>query len=165
MFGSSLATDPGVPSSLGSNFSRAPQFNAVPTRNYQGIEDVGEIPGVTVFGASLATDPGIPSTAPAQNQAPTSAGETVGPASTGAAAVRAQGGASGTAVGTPSVQVFLRNGGISTVFTQGEIQNLFTQGLITAQERSQAAQALNIKQQAANSASTEAPAQRIARDD
>jgi hypothetical protein len=82
---------------------------------------------------------------------PTSSGQPVGPAASGSAAVGRLGGASGAAVGEPRVQVFLKAGGTINVISNIEIQRLFDQGLITAQERTLAAQALNIKRQAANS--------------
>jgi len=88
-----------------------------------------------------------PSPAP---RPPTSGGQTVGPAASSTTAVGRLGGASGTAVGQPvSTQVFT-NSGVVTVTSNAEIQNLFDQGRITAQERGQAAQALSIKQRAAN---------------
>jgi hypothetical protein len=49
------------------------------------------------------------------------------------------------------------------VTSNAEIQTLFNQGDITAQERSQSAQALAIRQQAANNAVTNAPNQTIRR--
>ena len=99
----------------------------------------------------------------AANQAPTSGGQPVGPASS-AAAVASQGGASGTAVGQPvSVPVFT-NRGVVNATSNEEIQGLFSQGRITAQERNQAAQGLSIKQRAANSPTTNTPPQRIVKE-
>ena len=99
----------------------------------------------------------------AANQAPTSGGQPVGPASS-SVAVASQGGASGTAVGQPvSVPVFT-NRGVVNATSNEEIQGLFSQGRITAQERSQAAQGLAIKQRAANSPTTNAPPQRIVKE-
>ena len=99
----------------------------------------------------------------AANQAPTSGGQPVGPASS-SVAVASQGGASGTAVGQPvSVPVFT-NRGVVNATSNEEIQGLFSQGRITAQERNQAAQGLSIKQRAANSPTTNAPPQRIVKE-
>jgi hypothetical protein len=67
-------------------------------------------------------------------------------------------------VGEPRVQVLLKAGGTINVISNIEIQRLFDQGLITAQERGLAAQALNIKRQAANSPVTNRPAPLGARD-
>jgi len=94
---------------------------------------------------------------------PTSGGQPVGAASS-AAAVASQGGASGTAVGQPvSVPVFT-NRGVVNATSNEEIQGLFNQGRITAQERSQAAQGLSIKQRAANSPTTNTAPQRIVKE-
>jgi len=99
----------------------------------------------------------------AANQAPTSGGQPVGPASS-SVAVASQGGASGTAVGQPvSVPVFT-NRGVVNATSNEEIQGLFSQGRITAQERNQAAQGLSIKQRAANSPTTSSPPQRIVKE-
>ena len=99
----------------------------------------------------------------AANRPPTSGGQPVGAASS-AAAVASQGGASGTAVGQPvSVPVFT-NRGVVNATSNEEIQGLFNQGRITAQERSQAAQGLSIKQRAANSPTTNTAPQRIVKE-
>ena len=99
----------------------------------------------------------------AANQAPTSGGQPVGPASS-AAAVASQGGASGTAVGQPVAVPVFTNRGVVNATSNEEIQGLFSQGRITAQERNQAAQGLAIKQRAANSPTTNSPPQRIVKE-
>jgi len=123
-------------------------------------------PGNTVDDTPLTADSlgaeGFAAPAP-EPSPPTSSGQVVGPAASGSAAVGAQGGASGPRVGRPvSVQVFTRRG-IVNVTSNAEIQTLFNQGDITAQERSQSAQALAIRQQAANNAVTNTPNQTIRR--
>ena len=112
---------------------------------------------------AVAAQPANLTPAPAPTP-PTSSGQTVGPAASGTAAIGRLGGASGAAVGEPRVQVFLKAGGTINVISNIEIQRLFDQGLITAQERTQAAQALNIKRQAANSPVNNQPAQLGSRD-
>lgn len=88
----------------------------------------------------------------------------MGPANSGGAAVTSQGGAAGTNVGQPvTTQVFTK-GGVVNVSSNEQIQALFNRGQINAQERSQAAQALNIRQNAANSPTTATPTQRIKRE-
>jgi hypothetical protein len=122
--------------------------------------------GTTVDDTPLTADSlgaeGFAAPAPAA-EPPTSSGQVVGPAASGSTAVAAQGGASGPRVGVPvSVQVFTRSG-VKNVTSNAEIQTLFNQGEITAQERSQSAQALAIRQRAANSPVTNQPNQTIRR--
>jgi hypothetical protein len=56
------------------------------------------------------------------------------------------------------------NRGVVNATSNEEIQGLFNQGRITAQERSQAAQGLSIKQRAANSPTTNTAPQRIVKE-
>ena len=115
------------------------------------------------LGAEGFGDPTATSTPPASTP-PTSSGQPVGPAASGSAAVRSQGGASGAAVGLPvSVQVFTSTG-IVEVTTQAGIQRLFNEGRITAIERTEAGRELSLKQGAGSSPTTNQPRQRIARD-
>jgi hypothetical protein len=115
------------------------------------------------LGAEGFGDPTAASTPPAPIP-PTSSGQPVGPAASGSAAVRSQGGASGRAVGLPvSVQVFTRTG-IVEVTTQAGIQRLFNEGRITALERTEAGRELSLKQGAGSSPTTNQPRQPIARD-
>lgn len=95
-----------------------------------------------------------PSPAPT---APTSGGQVVGTPSSGSAAVRAQGGASGTAVGVPVSQQVITKDGPVTVTSQQEIERLADSGAIDARQRKRAADALSLKQSAANSPVTNQP--------
>lgn len=95
--------------------------------------------------------------------APTSGGQTVGPASS-SAATQSQGGASGRQVGNPQTFVVLNNGGGRTVNSQAEIDALQTSGQASAREANAARRALALQQQSANSPTTSAPVQRTKRD-
>jgi hypothetical protein len=97
--------------------------------------------------------------------APTSTGQIVGPAASGAAAVASLGGASGQAVGQPvSVQVFTIAGSTVTVTSVQQVRDLFNQGRITAQAQRQAELQLNRSATAANSPTASGPPQLIARE-
>lgn len=100
----------------------------------------------------------------AANQAPTSGGQPVGPASS-AAAVASQGGASGTAVGQPvAVQAYLNNNTTVSITNQGQITALRQNGQLSGQAASAASDRLRLAQQAANSPTTNAPPQRIVKE-
>jgi hypothetical protein len=115
------------------------------------------------LGAEGFGDPTAASTPPAPIP-PTSSGQPVGPAASGSAAVRSQGGASGRAVGQPVSQQVFTNTGVVNVTSNAEIQTLFTQGRITAQERNLAASGLATRQRAAAAPVSSQPTQRIARE-
>jgi hypothetical protein len=71
----------------------------------------------------------------------------------------------GTNSADVSIQVFLTNGSVRTATTEAQIQELFIQGQITALERTQAINGLQIKQRSAQSSSTNTVPQRIVKDD
>lgn len=144
---------------------------------YQGPDNAGEYQSLfeleygvtaedtydtgTTTGLPIQNNTPIPAAAQA---APTSGGQPVGTSSGLSPALSSGQVATGTAQGQPvSVQVFTTTG-VRTVTSNEEIQALFNRGQITAQERGQAAQALNIKQRAANAPVTNQPSQRIARE-
>ena len=92
-------------------------------------------------------------TGPLNNTVPTSEGETVGPASSGSAAIRSQGGASGRDAGfPPSTTLTLRDGQTVPINSVQDIGNYG--GAATANERLAAVRRLNQAQQAANNPTT-----------
>jgi len=100
----------------------------------------------------------------AANQAPTSGGQPVGPASN-SVAVASQGGASGTAVGQPvAVQAYLNNNTTVSITNQEQINALRQNGQLSGQAASAASDRLRLAQQAANSPTTNAPPQRIVKE-
>jgi hypothetical protein len=100
----------------------------------------------------------------AANQAPTSGGQPVGPASS-AVAVATQGGASGINVGQPvTVQAYLNNNTVASVSSQGQIDALRQNGQLSGQAASATTDRLRLAQQAANSPTTNAPPQRIVKE-
>ena len=106
--------------------------------------------------------PALPAPAPT---APTSSGQPVGTAASGAGAVVQQGGASGTGIGQPvSVQIFTTAGSTVTVTSLQQVRDLFNQGRITAQAQRQAEFQLNSATAAANAPTNAAPPQAQSRE-
>lgn len=97
-------------------------------------------------------------------QPPTSATQTVGPAATGSAAIRSQGGAAGTDVGQPATFVVLSNGRAQTVTSQSQINALVASGRASAIQGQEASRTLSLQQQAANNPRTTANRQTGARE-
>ena len=100
----------------------------------------------------------------ASPQPPTSATQTVGPAATGSAAIRSQGGAAGSNVGQPATFVVLSNGRAQTVTSQSEINALVASGRVSAIQGQEASRTLSLQQQAANNPRTTANRQTGARE-
>lgn len=107
-----------------------------------------------------------PTVAPQRpTQAPTSSGQIIGPDSSSRIDIASLGGASGARVGIPSASLALNNGSAVTVYSQAEIQTYLNTGQTSFRNASAATNSLTVRQQAAQSPTTEAAAQSMARDD